>query len=133
MFYVSSVFMEVLNQFHETGEDVAGKQRYAAWRAGELSKAAKEGRPPPPPPDTSEAEAGIHGGDVSTSRTRALVYVSVPADITVIDGLKTRLRRGLQKKVLKYGDREYVCSPLLFPFFYGVTRLESVPLHSAAT
>ena len=34
MFYVSSVFVEVLNQFNPISEDMGSKQRYAAWRAG---------------------------------------------------------------------------------------------------
>lgn len=54
MLYVSSVFLEVLRQWSELSEDLASKQRYAAWRAGELSAAAREGRAPPPPPNTDE-------------------------------------------------------------------------------
>ena len=34
MFYVSSIFIEVLNQFNPIGEDMLSKQRYAAWRVG---------------------------------------------------------------------------------------------------
>ena len=35
---------------HELSDEMAGKQRYAAWRAGELAKANREGRTAAPPP-----------------------------------------------------------------------------------
>ena len=47
MFYVSGVFIEILNQFGPLNEDMGEKQRYAAWRGAELSGAAREGKTPP--------------------------------------------------------------------------------------
>ena len=45
MLYVASVFFEILHQFPgAVDEDTLAKQRYAAWRAGELSACAREGR-----------------------------------------------------------------------------------------
>ena len=74
MLYVASVFFEILHQFpNAPDEDTLAKQRYAAWRAGELSACAREGKTPPPPPgeaetpDVSETDAAI-GGDAVSSR-----------------------------------------------------------------
>eukprot|EP00887_Chlorella_sp_A99_P003832 scaffold11.g3832.t1 len=59
-FLAASYFIDVLNQFWELAPDLQAKQKYAAWRAAEISKAIKEGRPPAPPPsptqDTQEDE-----------------------------------------------------------------------------
>ena len=78
MLYVASVFFEILHQFpNAPDEDTLAKQRYAAWRAGELSACAREGKTPPPPPgeaetpDVSETEArtrAANGGDAGSSR-----------------------------------------------------------------
>ena len=78
MLYVASVFFEILHQFpNAPDEDTLAKQRYAAWRAGELSACAREGKTPPPPPgeaetpDVSETEARTRaeiGGDAVSSR-----------------------------------------------------------------
>ena len=55
MLYVASVFFEILNQFPgAVDEDTLAKQRYAAWRAGELSACAREGKAPPPPPSAGK-------------------------------------------------------------------------------
>ena len=76
MLYVASVFFEILHQFpNAPDEDTLAKQRYAAWRAGELSACAREGKTPPPPPgeaersDVSETEARTRaaGGDAVSS------------------------------------------------------------------
>jgi hypothetical protein len=42
---------------HELSDEMAGKQRYAAWRAGELAKANREGRTAAPPPEEGEDES----------------------------------------------------------------------------
>ena len=50
MLYVASVFFEILHQFpNAPDEDTLAKQRYAAWRAGELSACAREGKTPSSP------------------------------------------------------------------------------------
>ena len=76
MLYVASVFFEILHQFpNAPDEDTLAKQRYAAWRAGELSACAREGKTPAPPPgeaersDVSETEARTRaaGGDAVSS------------------------------------------------------------------
>ena len=57
MLYVASVFFEILNQFPGAeDQDTLAKQRYAAWRAGELSACAREGKTPPPPPSATKPE-----------------------------------------------------------------------------
>jgi vacuolar protein sorting-associated protein VTA1 len=78
MLYVASVFFEILHQFpNAPDEDTLAKQRYAAWRAGELSACAREGKTPPSPPgeaetpDVSETEGWTRaaiGGDAVSSR-----------------------------------------------------------------
>jgi vacuolar protein sorting-associated protein VTA1 len=57
---------QVLEQFLGKGEemdvaypDVVEKARYALWRAAELRKAQREGRPPAPPPEPAEAAAAV--------------------------------------------------------------------------
>ena len=62
LFYVSSVFIEILNQFGPVEQDVGEKQRYAAWRGAELSGCARDGRVPPPPPDDTRGGGGGGGG-----------------------------------------------------------------------
>jgi vacuolar protein sorting-associated protein VTA1 len=47
MFYASSIFFNVLRQFDTGGKldaDIENKQRYAEWRAAEITKACREGR-----------------------------------------------------------------------------------------
>ena len=67
MFYVASIFFEILHQFGTVDDDVLGKQKYAAWRAGDLTKCAREGRTPSEPPsvrksgDGGDGDGGHHG------------------------------------------------------------------------
>ncbi|KAJ9531220.1 hypothetical protein QJQ45_006662 [Haematococcus lacustris] len=56
-FFAASFFLEILNQFGPLDADLLGKQRYAAWRATEIRKAIREGRPPLPPPSSDAAQA----------------------------------------------------------------------------
>lgn len=67
-FYAAAGFFDVLNQFGDPDPDIIEKQRYAMWRAGEIRKAVREGRPPVPPPDASggadgHAPGGGRAGD----------------------------------------------------------------------
>ncbi|KAI3429828.1 hypothetical protein D9Q98_010141 [Chlorella vulgaris] len=55
-YYAASYFFEILRQFGEPQPDTLQKQKYAAWRAADISKAVKEGRQPDPPPSASQAE-----------------------------------------------------------------------------
>jgi vacuolar protein sorting-associated protein VTA1 len=48
--------LQVLHHFGQLPADIQQKQKYAAWRAAEINKAVKEGRPPVPPPSASSAE-----------------------------------------------------------------------------
>ena len=53
MFYASSIFFNVLRQFDADGKldaDIENKQRYAEWRAAEITKACREGRNATAPP-----------------------------------------------------------------------------------
>eukprot|EP00775_Hariotina_reticulata_P010309 gene10309-10468_t len=59
-FYAAAIFLQVLEQFLEPGEqmedmapDLLEKIRYALWRAAEIRKALREGRQPAPPPDVA--------------------------------------------------------------------------------
>jgi vacuolar protein sorting-associated protein VTA1 len=64
MLYVASVFFEILHQFPgAVDEDTLAKQRYAAWRAGELSACAREGKTPPPPPSAEKPSDAGHLSD----------------------------------------------------------------------
>ena len=47
-FYAASVFLEVCTQFGELDEDLAAKQKYAAWKASDIRKALKRGDKPKP-------------------------------------------------------------------------------------
>ncbi|KAL1814836.1 hypothetical protein ACET3Z_017410 [Daucus carota] len=49
-FYAASIFFEILNQFGPLQPDLEQKQKYAAWKAADISKALKEGRAPVPGP-----------------------------------------------------------------------------------
>ena len=54
--------MQILNQFKDEGleTDLVDMQRYAAWKAADIRKALREGRPPTP---------GAPGGDVPAAST----------------------------------------------------------------
>ena len=65
MFYVSGVFIEILNHFGPLNEDMGEKQRYAAWRGAELSGAAREGKAPPPPPDDTTGTCLLYTSDAA--------------------------------------------------------------------
>ena len=69
LFYVSSVFIEILNQFGPVEQDVGEKQRYAAWRGAELSGCARDGRVPPPPPDDTRGGGGGGGGGANETKS----------------------------------------------------------------
>lgn len=45
LFYASSILMEVTKQFGELSEDLMEKQKYARWKAAEISRAIKTGNP----------------------------------------------------------------------------------------
>jgi len=60
-FYAASFFIEILNQFQELDGDMASKQKYAAWRASEIRKALREGRPPLPPTQEEKEAAEVEG------------------------------------------------------------------------
>ncbi|CAN8326050.1 unnamed protein product [Cochlearia groenlandica] len=47
-FYAARVFFEILSQFGPVPPDIEQKQKYAAWKAADISKAIKEGRKPTP-------------------------------------------------------------------------------------
>lgn len=49
-FYAASIFFEILNQFGPLQPDLEQKQKYAAWKAADISKALKEGKTPVPGP-----------------------------------------------------------------------------------
>ena len=55
--YAAFCFLEVLRQFGEPAAELVAKQKYAAWRAAEISGALKKGRVPPPPPGAEDQEA----------------------------------------------------------------------------
>ncbi|KAL3636987.1 hypothetical protein CASFOL_019286 [Castilleja foliolosa] len=62
-FYAASIYFEILNQFGELQPHLEQKQKYAAWKAADISKALKEGKKPIPGPpggdkDLSSASSG---------------------------------------------------------------------------
>ncbi|KAF5829036.1 Vta1 like-domain-containing protein [Dunaliella salina] len=74
-YYAASFFFEILNQFQDLDGDMASKQKYAAWRASEIRKALREGRPPLPPTqeekEAAEAEGDLAALDQSMSMPTA--------------------------------------------------------------
>lgn len=62
-FLAASYFIEILNHFGPLDGDLLEKQRYAAWRAAEIRKAVREGRPPLPPSGNT-APSGQESSDV---------------------------------------------------------------------
>lgn len=62
--YASVLFLDVLRQFHppsgDLPDELAGKQRYAAWRAAQIRGALKDSRPAPEPPSSG----GVPGGGI---------------------------------------------------------------------
>ena len=94
MLYVASVFFEILHQFPGAAdEDTLAKQRYAAWRAGELSACAREGRIPPPPPsatkpETPERAAG--GEDARVDDDARVAPARVDGSEANVDGSEAR-------------------------------------------
>ncbi|KAJ2767468.1 hypothetical protein IWQ56_003319 [Coemansia nantahalensis] len=65
-FIVSSQFLQVVAAYGDLPPDVAEKIKYAKWRATEILKAVREGRPPVPPPaaDDSPAPPAVSAGDI---------------------------------------------------------------------
>ncbi|KAJ2958956.1 hypothetical protein NQZ79_g5545 [Umbelopsis isabellina] len=56
-FLAASVFLELLKTFGDIDPDVAGKIKYAKWKAADIIKSIREGRTPVPgPPGGEEAE-----------------------------------------------------------------------------
>ena len=45
-FYAAYVFMDVCRQWGELASDLEQKIKYAMWKAADINKAIKEGRPP---------------------------------------------------------------------------------------
>ena len=61
IFYNSSTFFDILEQFGPLDEEINSKRTYSKWKATEIMKALKEGRTPTP--------GGYGGDDASTSST----------------------------------------------------------------
>eukprot|EP01026_Neomeris_dumetosa_P049244 TRINITY_DN427_c2_g1_i8.p1 TRINITY_DN427_c2_g1~~TRINITY_DN427_c2_g1_i8.p1 ORF type:complete len:422 (-),score=52.85 TRINITY_DN427_c2_g1_i8:366-1631(-) len=58
-YYAAGIFIDVCRQFYEDGqfpEDLEQKQKYSLWRAAEIRKAKREGRPPVPPPQLQQQQ-----------------------------------------------------------------------------
>ncbi|XP_074345926.1 protein HOMOLOG OF MAMMALIAN LYST-INTERACTING PROTEIN 5-like isoform X2 [Apium graveolens] len=71
-FYAASIFFEILNQFGQLQPDLEQKQKYAAWKAADISKALKEGRKPvagPPGVDNDLSSPSSSGYDPEKSNT----------------------------------------------------------------
>ncbi|GKV38726.1 hypothetical protein SLEP1_g46608 [Rubroshorea leprosula] len=58
-FYAASIFFEILNQFGPIQPDLEQKQKYAAWKAADISKAIKEGRKPIPGPPAGDDDLSV--------------------------------------------------------------------------
>ena len=86
LFYVASVFIEILNQFGPIDEDVGEKQRYAAWRGAELSGCARDGRVPPAPPDDTR---GGGGGGANATESEGANDTEPRDETTNGDGAET--------------------------------------------
>jgi vacuolar protein sorting-associated protein VTA1 len=82
-FYASSVFFDVLKQFGDVTDDITEKQKYAKWRAAEITKAIKSGVPPPLPPSagSSPNSEGDLDYDPSTSDIPRTDIPPFPPDI----------------------------------------------------
>ncbi|KAJ2555300.1 hypothetical protein EV175_002304 [Coemansia sp. RSA 1933] len=52
-FIVASQFLQIVASFGDLPEGISEKIKYAKWRAAEILKAIREGRPPAPVPDTT--------------------------------------------------------------------------------
>ncbi|KAG2175301.1 hypothetical protein INT44_007789 [Umbelopsis vinacea] len=64
-FLAASVFLELLKTFGDIDPDVAGKIKYAKWKATDIIKAIKEGRAPVPGPPGGE-DTQMEDSDVPT-------------------------------------------------------------------
>ncbi|KZW02553.1 DUF605-domain-containing protein [Exidia glandulosa HHB12029] len=60
-FSAAACFLEVLNVFDGIEQEFNDKIRYAKWRAGEISKAVREGRTPAPPPGAASPTIELDG------------------------------------------------------------------------
>ncbi|XP_022753913.1 protein HOMOLOG OF MAMMALIAN LYST-INTERACTING PROTEIN 5-like [Durio zibethinus] len=58
-FYAASIFFEIINQFGPLQPDLEQKQKYAAWKAADISKALKEGTKPNPGPPNGDEDLSI--------------------------------------------------------------------------
>jgi len=78
-FYAASIFFEMLRQFDDSERDIEEKQRYAAWRAGVLTKAARSGTAPPPPPGEDDVDVDRREDEASTMTSVADERASAPS------------------------------------------------------
>ena len=61
-FYAAYVFMDVCRQWGELASDLEQKIKYAMWKAADINKAIKEGRPPKPGGVDEDGGFGLDDG-----------------------------------------------------------------------
>eukprot|EP00955_Chlamydomonas_euryale_P104596 365578-Chlamydomonas_euryale.AAC.8 len=72
---------QVLNHFDSVDADILEKQKWAFWRAAEIRKAVREGRPPlPPAGDERQSSAGLD--DLPMAGSATISMPSMSASIT---------------------------------------------------
>ena len=78
-FYAASVFLEVCTQFGELDEDLAAKQKYAAWKASDIRKALKRGdKPAPGGPNERPPQEGAAGARAAAAGGEGPVAAAPP-------------------------------------------------------
>lgn len=63
---------QVMNHFGALDNDMLSKQKYALWRAAEIRKAIREGRPPAAPPGTDTVPSSEDTEDLNLTNSSFL-------------------------------------------------------------
>ncbi|KAK6934508.1 Vta1, C-terminal [Dillenia turbinata] len=110
-FYAASIFFEILNQFGELQPDLEQKQKYAAWKAADISKALKEGRKPVPGPPGGDEDLSV------LSTTQKGVYDVEPSnmDPSVLPEPKPDLVPKMDLKGSDTQSGDFLPSPSAYP------------------
>lgn len=135
-FYAASIFFEILKQSGEITPDLEQKQKYAAWKAADISKALKEGRKPVPAPPGGETDLSTPSSpsgrtDVEPRHAENDINPSQDPDPTpppeFPDVLKRQTSTGIRPPPPPFANGDYSSHTADYPNFPHPYRSQSCP------